>query len=664
MAEEQIASEDNVLDNIVEELQKIQRLQSTTDRLYNRVDGIQDTIDDIKQTTGIQQDQKQKNIIKDDISATLSNNERKRYQNIGKEFVQGAGKQFSRIKKAISFKEKMQTKKDWLKQKIQIVKQNTKKALKSGSFWKKFLAVIAILGVVGFLFRDKIAKLLPDLSSGFQSGKDRIIEGIKNGISALVSNFKDVSGKSFDSVFTYAAQDLLPKMITPFFERTLPDAIVASVLAIMSTFSESAGDQLENFLGEGVEDHAHDTGERAQKQVENRRKAEQERQQLNSSITFANKTLEELAVMQNNWGHTFLQSYSDAFDSGPLSDLTVTIGGEQKTLGDLDDENNFNKNKFLLELQKAAEDNKVTNNQVINAIRASIIDQSNKNTIQVNLSGNDRKNDSLTELANNARTKYAQLQREMNNRTNAAAERYTEQIQNSEKEVERVAALRNNVTYKFSGQQFGKAIGLMIGEKYTNILENLNSILGSTQSAHSPIINCIVHFFDALATYCNNFMISALGSVTTMLDVIPAANQGGVPEKGQGVTLDIHKQPDIPPNVANVFSLNINIDDLYFRSYYQIITWSIQIQNSISKAIGEGNKKLQNLNKKLKNKSIGAGGNSSLAASISTLTQLYTECKQDVVKVNDKVDSVSGRVTTLEKGGSPAGTITCAATLS
>lgn len=259
--ENQIAPTQN-WDEIMNELKRVDRLQSTVVGFSIQVDDLKKQVSLIKKAQDIGQNAEQDIDKKDNVidaqnkklKAILTQSQRRRYQNIGKEFVKGAGLQFERIKKAIKLKEQMDTKKEEFTKTVQKVKEEQKKSVKHGGFWKKFLGIVAVLGVAAYIFRDKIAKLLPDLSSMSQGIGSRILTSFDKLLGNLLKYTTTIVGGVITAVVLFACRNLIPNLVGQFFHTTLPIALVASTLAIMSMFSESAGTQLNSLMSERIAD--------------------------------------------------------------------------------------------------------------------------------------------------------------------------------------------------------------------------------------------------------------------------------------------------------------------------------------------------------------------------------------------------------------------------
>ena len=155
--------EDEKFQSIFDELQKIQKIEEQNDNIRSEIKQQSQTIDEIKSETGIEENDK--NVIgKGKVPSNLSQNERTRYRNIGQAFIDGAGQTFKRIQNAVKFKENMSTVKEKFFNGLDKIKTGIKNTLGNGDFWKSLMKIIGLLGIIVYLFKDKISSKFPNLS--------------------------------------------------------------------------------------------------------------------------------------------------------------------------------------------------------------------------------------------------------------------------------------------------------------------------------------------------------------------------------------------------------------------------------------------------------------------------------------------------------------------
>lgn len=194
------------------------------------------------------QKQDQKNVVKK-LPTVLTTNERKRYSEIGKRFLLGAEQQFRQIQKGIKTKQMMKTSKDYFLKGFEKIKEQKEKTKKK-SFWKILLGSLVVIGAAAFLFRDKIAKMMPDLSE--KTGG--IFNTIKNYLGNMIKGCWDYItkslGGSITAIFQRIFTESIPSILQVLFFHTLPNAIFNTYLAIMSQFDPRANE----ILGSGAHD--------------------------------------------------------------------------------------------------------------------------------------------------------------------------------------------------------------------------------------------------------------------------------------------------------------------------------------------------------------------------------------------------------------------------
>lgn len=255
-------------DYFLSELDKVSKIDVTVKSLKKEQKQLVVDVEEVKEFVGIEETEKQSNVIdKDKLPAVLTGNEKKRYENIGKQFVEGAGKEFIRIKNAIKFKNNMSTVRDTFLKGFDKIKSTVKTMRKKSGFWKKLLEVVALLTVVAYVFRDKIAKIMPNVGGKIKEVLESGKTLIKNLINDIFENVSKSVGKSFGSIVTHMLTNTLPNIVTMFFQWTLPEALLATWLTVLSTFSSSAEQRLGEMIEGGIGDVAEEVGSGAEAQI-------------------------------------------------------------------------------------------------------------------------------------------------------------------------------------------------------------------------------------------------------------------------------------------------------------------------------------------------------------------------------------------------------------
>lgn len=382
-------------ENIFEELKKIQQLEESDVQLRVMYGNQKDEINQVKSELGLDEGEtvtNKKNVIGgQDAPSRLTSNERNRYKNIGRAFVEGASQSFKNIQKAIKFKENMSTIKNKFFSGIDKIKTGIKNAVGSGDFWKKLLKIIGLLGIIVYLYKEKFSKKFPELSE--QVGE--LFGGLKKYFGGLVSNIYDfvVQGisRSFESILNKAFL-YIPSIIDTFFGYTLPTAITNLYLEILSLYgSESAQEELSKRFEEQeanntqiVEDAAN-VAENHLRIVQNQEGQEYERYNKLKNILSNTNIInlegeidksEDYKTLSQNAGILAFESQIDnkSISYPIINYLRETLQDQQLDLIDMMKRNVLDMNVFASDIERFSKDNNLTKGEVITAIQNSITD--------------------------------------------------------------------------------------------------------------------------------------------------------------------------------------------------------------------------------------------------------------------------------------------------
>ena len=158
-----MASSPDIYDVLIEELEKVDKLSQRLSITTSHQKQLQGEVEEVKEFVGFEDEAQSKNVIdKNKLPARLTPNERVRYENIGKQFTLGAGKEFQRIREKIKFSERMSTAKDNFEKGFDSIKKKVRQVKKGKGIWSKIFKVVAILGLLGYIFKEKIAKMFPE----------------------------------------------------------------------------------------------------------------------------------------------------------------------------------------------------------------------------------------------------------------------------------------------------------------------------------------------------------------------------------------------------------------------------------------------------------------------------------------------------------------------
>ena len=382
-------------ENIFEELKKIQQLEESDVQLRVMYGNQKDEINQVKSELGLDEGEtatNKKNVIGgQDAPSRLTSNERNRYKNIGRAFVEGASQSFKNIQKAIKFKENMSTIKNKFFSGIDKIKTGIKNAVGSGDFWKKLLKIIGLLGIIVYLYKEKFSKKFPDLSESV----GELFGGLKRYFGGLVSNIYDfvVQGisRTFESILNKAFL-YIPSIIDTFFGYTLPTAITNLYLEILSLYgSESAQEELSKRFEEQevnntqiVEDAAN-VAENHLRIVQNQEGQEYERYNKLKNI-LSNTNLihlegeidksEDYKTLSQNAGILAFETQIDnkSISYPIINYLRETLQDQQLDIIDMMRRNVLDMNVFASDIERFSKDNNLTKGEVITAIQNSITD--------------------------------------------------------------------------------------------------------------------------------------------------------------------------------------------------------------------------------------------------------------------------------------------------
>lgn len=267
MADEEIINQQadsNVIpDEVFEELEKIAELEKSVRFLQFRQGSVEKSVTELREIQNqksetsedpsnvisdtIEEDKKdEKNLVDENkLKPILTTVEKKRYENIGVEFIKGAQKVFDEIKKSEELKKKMSSKRiDSLNKKEETVDKKEEKKEKKGSLASMFLKLgLAITGIIVLLdtFKEKIDELIPGFEVNFDNFVDPI-KGVGTKICDAIKTFlHSVLGKKIDDSF-----DTMNDGITKFFTVSLPNTIYQSGLTLVEAFGGKITDEMRN----------------------------------------------------------------------------------------------------------------------------------------------------------------------------------------------------------------------------------------------------------------------------------------------------------------------------------------------------------------------------------------------------------------------------------
>lgn len=373
-------------ETIILELQRIEELQETQEKLEKKISETTEMVSEVKSSNekveeviGVEESDKKKNVIDGDkLSSTLTTSEKKRYENIGKEFVAGAGKELENVRKAVQFKDAMSTVRNKFAEGVVKFKEGLKKARKAGSFFGKLMVIIGLLGSIAYLFRDKILSAFPNIGEHITNIFDTAKGLLGNMLGSVIDYITQGIGSTFMNLLKEVVVNVIPNFIGSFFQFTLPNAIVNLYLGILSAFSGDASKMYDQRVGEMIEKDMDQLGEAASSEL---------KQQAGVSTT-AVKGLIDAAVeaqgrvnalgtdaeytelRQAQLGAAALAMTSDKDSESVLAHLDQLVGDNQD-FKKLIDSGQFNASTFLSEIQRVKADG-ITKDEIYEAMLKSV----------------------------------------------------------------------------------------------------------------------------------------------------------------------------------------------------------------------------------------------------------------------------------------------------
>lgn len=580
-------------DYCIQQLNKIQTLQNRVNFTDSRIDATQQQVQEIKtQLNGEEEEQlDQENVIDNKkLPSTLTNNQKKRYEQIGKQFVQGASRQFARVKQAIANKDKMQTREDNLKKQIEKAKQTDKKVKQGSGFWKKLLMVVGILGVVALMFKDKLLKIMPDMSNGLSGVGDKVFGFFKQIITGMVSYSQKLIGGSLTGLITFICNEILPSTIGTFFGHTLPTALVVATLSVMSMLSDNADAQLTNYLNASSDEKGNKVAQDAEKKalalMENQsspqrltqadiEKANKEQLDL-WKINFANFLWSEALQNAGTYGTTAFGMLDSAVDTkdadGNVIDVDLASTG-------------FNMTKLLEQINKIQQTAYEKESDRTAAIQQVIKEQMKIAQIDVTDIDFTHTHEALKQLTKTMMgdNRYQLISNRLTANANAKAQKAAEQIDGGKS---------NNTTFLNVNQiQIDQVMMNVIAQQTQQVLSQLDSFLNN--KGDLGLLTGINAFMDSLTKNTDNYFSSVLGilaeSVTRGLYIqIPNT---------QSVSQNVQYGIKVGDN-SNLGIINITFSDL-FSSQFNSLTEIGNQQNTLVTTINAGNELLTQINSNL-----------------------------------------------------------------
>lgn len=430
-----------------EELEKQNaQLQKQVDEQAKAIDELKKSSDEVKEKAGIEESGKEKNVIDSEkLPATLTTSERRRYQNIGKEFIDGAGAQFQKILKGVKFKSMMSTMKEKFTAGIDKIKGFVKKAKEKKWFFAKLLLIVTLLGVIIHHFKEKILNVIPNLgdyiSELFKKGKAWVSDSISDMMDWVKNKMADFISDALKQTFSY-----MKTVISNFFSFTLPDAIVNLYLHILSAFSDDAAQELISEEDKKIlAQQAANQADEVEEQIQFQENAERNdtayiRSIYNDFIESSKIDDDRFKQLQADIGLLiFDEKRADTSLFNELNSLIKDLGVENGDINTLIQQGKFNPTEFL-RLIEGVKENGITRKEAYAAFKGAITDSNITSKMEAAVAANNEKNknslisssQTLINMANDANkrietiaAKKGEFEKQAKEIQNAAKEKMT-----------------------------------------------------------------------------------------------------------------------------------------------------------------------------------------------------------------------------------------------
>lgn len=388
-----MAQEDDMqFQSILDELRKAQEIEDQNVQIRQELDEHSESIDSLEEQTQelkdvVGEDEKQKSVIdKNKLPSTLTSAEKKRYQNIGKVFIEGAGSEFKRILKASKFKSMMSTMKEKFQVGVNKVKSAIKKAKKASGFLAKLLVIAGLLGTIFYLFKDKIKDAIPNITGYirdiFQKAKSFIGNLVENGFNFVSDGAKAILGESVINIIKY-----LKETVEIFFSDTLPTAIYELYLNVLSLFSGDAEDMQEELKNDetakGLGSQATEITAKAEEELDEGTDvtAIDESAELVAKTTANFETLSESQLNQLKVATSNAEFSATRENNALVEQLNSLMDGGENIIQMINDGRVDSKQLFE-NIRKANEDGNLSREEAFKSIQDALVNEEEKSKLK------------------------------------------------------------------------------------------------------------------------------------------------------------------------------------------------------------------------------------------------------------------------------------------
>lgn len=503
---------------VMKELERVGKLNSAVKNISNSQKSLRADVEEVKEFVGYEDEAQSKNVVDSKkLPARLNSKERTRYENIGKQFTLGASKEFQKIREKIKFSDKMSTAKDTFVKGFEKIKSKMKGVKKGSGLWSKIFKVVAILGLLGLIFKDKIAKAFPNTTKFFNGIIDKIKTAIGEIFVGAYNYIKNCLGESFDKVLKHLANVTIPKNVGRFFSYTLPNILLQSWLQILSMFSTSAGKRLEEMTGGKLVPFAEDVANDAEKGMNDRLQDEKDAQLrelretnnllkgLGDSNDFSKIDEQELRYYIQNSGMLAFDQMSKDFKDNLTSIARIALDDNSADLEKLIASGQFDITKFVEQAKGILTSGANKQEELVQLFNDSMGKRVTAKEVRERATGLNRASDDfLKQMEKLIQNQETLDKRGRDVRAKLIAKREADQRAAKElmdEEARKVPPIQVNFNGAFDGA---------ISEHLKSVLESINSFLTGDDS---KMISYIRKGVVLLGTFYKSFIERSLGVV-------------------------------------------------------------------------------------------------------------------------------------------------------
>lgn len=588
-------------ETIIGELQRVKDIQQKQEEIEEKLSETTEDVEDVKVSTedvekviGIKESDKKKNVIDGDkLSTTLTTSEKKRYENIGKVFIEGAGKEIENVRKAVQFKDAMSTVKNKFSEGIVKFKEGLKKAQKEGSFFGKLMIIIGLLGTIVYLFRDKILKAFPNIGEQITNIFETVKGVLANLLGSIVNYVTQGIGSTFMELLKEVVVNVIPKFIGTFFQFTLPNAIVTLYLGILSAFSGDASQMYDQRVEKMINEDIEQLGEAASNEL--KQKADAETQAVKGLIDSTHESMKRVNALNIDSEYEELRraqmgAAAVAMVSKPYTNVFNQL--DQVITGDLRkliDSGDFSASIFMGEIKRLKEGG-LTKDEIIEAMNASVTDKLRSSNA---IDGSKLNVNDISEFANS----IIKMSDDAQTRQNDIAAIVRQKSERDMEQQNRLNEYKTTITEINATNVISKELANAFGELVKSIVQFLS---GQTiAEALKDSFNSMNTQFETFFSSFNGFIKTSLTSVGDNFIKIFNLLHTNVAElktkvdklEGTYVVAD-GNEAEVHQNVYCDFNAIVNIDlseNSQSSSISDLVSQVVSIDEELSKVMNDSN---------------------------------------------------------------------------